>query len=220
LVSALNMDEQIKKIYIIRHGETDFNRKGIVQGSGVDSDLNELGQKQAQAFYEFYKHIKFDKIYTSKLKRTHQSVNNFIKDGQIWQQHYGLNEISWGTREGKLPDIDDNHTFNKILNDWQSGITHVGFEEGESPEDVVKRQREFLDEYIGIESEKTILIAMHGRALRILLANIINNDLSKMDDYEHTNLCLYVLHYKMVSKTFEVELSNDTSHLNNLNITQ
>ncbi|HNU42529.1 MAG TPA: histidine phosphatase family protein, partial [Cyclobacteriaceae bacterium] len=32
-----------KKIYIIRHGQTDFNLKGIVQGSGVDSSLNVRG---------------------------------------------------------------------------------------------------------------------------------------------------------------------------------
>ncbi|MCY7358013.1 MAG: histidine phosphatase family protein, partial [Rudanella sp.] len=32
-----------KRIYIIRHGETDYNRRGVVQGSGVDADLNEMG---------------------------------------------------------------------------------------------------------------------------------------------------------------------------------
>jgi probable phosphoglycerate mutase len=40
----------IKDIYLIRHGETDYNRMGVVQGSGIDADLNELGQRQAQAF--------------------------------------------------------------------------------------------------------------------------------------------------------------------------
>jgi probable phosphoglycerate mutase len=40
-----------KTIYLIRHGETDYNRRGVVQGSGVDSDLNEMGQAQATAFF-------------------------------------------------------------------------------------------------------------------------------------------------------------------------
>lgn len=39
-----------KKIYIIRHGQTDFNLKGIVQGSGVDSSLNDFGVAQSRAF--------------------------------------------------------------------------------------------------------------------------------------------------------------------------
>jgi probable phosphoglycerate mutase len=44
-----------KLIYIIRHGETDFNKLGIVQGSGIDSDLNPRGVQQAANFYAFYK---------------------------------------------------------------------------------------------------------------------------------------------------------------------
>ncbi|HRG79965.1 MAG TPA: histidine phosphatase family protein, partial [Cyclobacteriaceae bacterium] len=59
-----------KKIYIIRHGQTDFNLQGIVQGSGVDSSLNDMGRAQADAFYLTYKDIPFDKIYTSALRRT------------------------------------------------------------------------------------------------------------------------------------------------------
>ena len=44
----------IKDIYLIRHGETDYNRLGVVQGSGIDADLNELGQRQAKAFFDHY----------------------------------------------------------------------------------------------------------------------------------------------------------------------
>ncbi|HEY0898299.1 MAG TPA: histidine phosphatase family protein, partial [Sphingobacteriaceae bacterium] len=62
-----------KTLYIIRHGETELNRRGIVQGRGMNTDLNELGKKQAEAFYQAYFHIPFDKIYTSTLKRTHQT---------------------------------------------------------------------------------------------------------------------------------------------------
>jgi broad specificity phosphatase PhoE len=63
-----------KSIYLIRHGETDFNRRGVVQGSGVDSLLNEWGEAQAAAFFNAYQHVPFDKIYTSDLKRTHQVI--------------------------------------------------------------------------------------------------------------------------------------------------
>jgi len=43
-----------KTIYIIRHGETDLNRLGIVQGRGMDTSLNEKGLEQAEAFYQAY----------------------------------------------------------------------------------------------------------------------------------------------------------------------
>jgi len=61
---------QQKTIYLIRHGETDFNRRGVVQGSGVDSDLNDMGRAQAQAFFQAYQHVPFEKLYVSGLKRT------------------------------------------------------------------------------------------------------------------------------------------------------
>ena len=56
-----------KTIYIIRHGETDYNKQGVIQGRGIDSSLNEMGQQQALQFYRAYHHIGFDIIYTSEL---------------------------------------------------------------------------------------------------------------------------------------------------------
>ena len=79
-----------KTIYLIRHGETEFNRRGVVQGSGIDSDLNELGFLQARAFFDVYQDIEFDKIYTSKLRRTVQSVQEFINLGIPYEQFEGL----------------------------------------------------------------------------------------------------------------------------------
>ena len=43
------------KIYIIRHAETEYNNKGIIQGSEVDSDINSTGEKQSLSFFNFYK---------------------------------------------------------------------------------------------------------------------------------------------------------------------
>ncbi|MFM8834340.1 MAG: histidine phosphatase family protein, partial [Cytophagales bacterium] len=79
-----------KKIYIIRHGQTDFNLRGIVQGSGVDSSLNDTGRAQANAFFQAYQHVDFDKIYTSKLVRTRESVQQFIGKGIPYEMLEGL----------------------------------------------------------------------------------------------------------------------------------
>ena len=43
-----------KTFYIIRHGETDLNRQGIIQGRGMNTDLNEKGAAQAAAFFNAY----------------------------------------------------------------------------------------------------------------------------------------------------------------------
>lgn len=44
-----------REVYFLRHGETEQNLLGIVQGSGIDSHLNENGLQQASLFYEKYK---------------------------------------------------------------------------------------------------------------------------------------------------------------------
>ena len=73
----------------------------MVQGSGIDAPLNELGQQQAQRFYAAYEKEPFQKVYISDLQRTYQSVEKFIQNGIPFVKLSGLNEISWGSQEGK-----------------------------------------------------------------------------------------------------------------------
>ena len=86
----LNME---KVIYFIRHGQTDYNLKRIIQGSGIDSDLNETGREQGGLFFEQYKNIPFEVVMTSTLKRTHQTVAHFIDAGIPWEQYEEIVEM-------------------------------------------------------------------------------------------------------------------------------
>ena len=61
---------------------------------------------------------------------------------------------------------------------------------------------------------------MHGRAMRILLCWLTNRPLAQMDYFEHSNLCLYKLRYDYGTRTFAVELSNNTAHLLSLALAQ
>ncbi len=70
-----------KTLYIVRHGQTDLNKQGIVQGRGMNTDLNDEGRKQAALFFNAYKDVPFNKIYISELKRTQQSIQQFIDLG-------------------------------------------------------------------------------------------------------------------------------------------
>lgn len=208
-----------KTIYLIRHGETEFNRMGVVQGSGIDSDLNETGISQARAFFEAYQHIAFDKIYTSKLRRTVQSVQEFINLSTPFEQHEGLNEISWGEKEGKAPNYLEDQFYLEVIANWGKGKTDIPAAPlGESPEEVVARQKPVVDIILSRPEEQTVLVAMHGRAIRILLTHLLNRPLSDMDAFEHTNLCLYKLVYSYEEKSFQVEIANDTTHLMQLSV--
>jgi len=203
-----------KKIYLVRHGQTDFNLKGIVQGSGVNSPLNEKGRAQSLGFYSMYKDIAFDKIYTSVLQRSIESVQRFIDQGIPHEAYAGLNEISWGSREGQVITPEEDAYYHWVLKQWQEGNTSMPIEGGESPEAVALRQKPVLDRIVASEDEHTILICMHGRAIRILLCQMLNYPLKSMDMFEHENLCLYLLNY--TGSMFSIEKYNNTAHLKNL----
>jgi broad specificity phosphatase PhoE len=203
-----------KKIYLVRHGQTDFNLRGIVQGSGVDSSLNDYGRAQASAFFSMYNNVPFDKIYTSALKRSQQSVEAFIKKGIHFEAFAGLNEISWGTKEGQSITPEEDAYYHYMLSQWNEGNTGLKIEGGESPEDVVVRMKPAIDYILSQENEKIILVCMHGRAIRILLCYLLNLPLKSMDSFEHQNLGLYLLQY--TDGKFSIELHNDLTHLRNL----
>lgn len=203
-----------KKIYIVRHGQTDFNLKGIVQGSGVDSSLNDFGRAQAYEFFEAYKQISFDKVYTSALKRSQETVAHFIQQGVPYEALVGLNEISWGKKEGQVITPDEDEYYHYMLNQWQKGETSLRIEGGESPDEVVLRMKPAVDHIMSHAEEKTILICMHGRAMRILLCYLLHYPLKRMDMFEHENLCLYTLNH--TGSMFNMELYNNVNHLRKL----
>ena len=203
-----------KKIYLIRHGETELNREGVVQGSGIDASINDFGRKQANRFYGKYKHIPFDKVYTSKLKRSIQTVDNFINNGIPHQSLSGLNEINWGDSEGMPFNSEADKYYQSVISKWQNGETGYPIKGGESPEDVLKRQKPALQEILSNKDDQYILICMHGRAMRVFMCLMLNYPLSLMDVFQHNNVGLYVLNY--TGSIFAIETFNDTSHLNSL----
>lgn len=203
-----------KTIYLIRHGETDLNKMGIVQGRGMDTDLNDLGRKQSDAFYNTYKHIPFDKIYTSTLKRTHQTVKQFIDDGISWTQYAGLDELAWGIYEGKESTEEMRIAFEEMMASWTNGHLHLKFEKGESPLEVKERQLEVLEKLIAENEAKNILICMHGRAMRLFLCLLTNRPISDMDEFPHQNTTLYKLNFD--GQKFSIVEFHNTDHLKSI----
>ena len=195
------------KLYIIRHAETEYNRKGIIQGSEVDSDINDVGISQSNSFYEYYKNINFDKIYVSDLKRTFQTIRRFTEKGSSYEKLKEFNEISWGVNQGKSDDLED---YARLIDTWLAGNLDNKFEDGESSNEMSVRLVKGFDKVLD-DDHDTVLLCIHGRALRILLSKIIDNDLTKMDKYVHSNTGLYILEYK--NGKYEILGSNLRDHL-------
>ena len=200
-----------KKIYLIRHGQTAFNQRGIVQGSGIDSSLNALGMEQAGLFYAAYKHVPFDRVYTSTLVRSIQSVSSFVEMGIAHEAHEGLNEINWGNKEGTRITPEENDYYRWLLKNWREDKTGLRIDGGESPEDVAIRKKPVIEKILDRGEDRNILVCMHGRAIRVLLCQLLHYPLSAMDMFEHNNLCLYVLNH--TGTMCSVEMFNNRDHL-------
>jgi broad specificity phosphatase PhoE len=202
-----------KTLYIVRHGQTDLNKQGIVQGRGMDTELNAEGRLQADLFYQSYKDVAFDKIYISELRRTQQSIQQFIDLGIPFEKLSGLDELAWGIYEGKPSTPETQLAFLKVMRSWTSGDLDVKFEGGESPNEVQARQKEALKTIMSHPDEKTVLICMHGRAMRLLLCLLTRQPLTKMEDFPHQNLVLYKVIFD--GDQFEIIDFNNSIHLKN-----
>lgn len=196
-----------KTIHIIRHGQTEFNKLRIIQGSGVDSDLNDRGREQGQLFYEKYKTHPFEVVLTSTLKRTHQTVQPFIESGLPWEQFPEIVEMNWGVHEGKSGNEDMKKDYERVV---LSGNFDERIEDGESINEMAARLQKFID-HLPTRKEKNILVCIHGRAMRCLICLLEQKDLNQMETYPHSNTGLYLVEYN--EDGFVVLEKNNTEHL-------
>ena len=199
-----------KTIYFIRHGETDLNRAHIVQGSGVDSSLNELGHQQAGHFYDYYKHQNFDLVICSTLKRSYQTVIRFVDNEIPLLRFAEINEMNWGVHEGKSSTPEMKAAYVEMIRQWNLSNFDARLEEGESAREMADRINSFLDQLKQMPQKK-ILVCSHGRALRCVMTLLKGQHLREMESYKHSNTGLFLVEQE--GQEFKVLLENDTRHL-------
>lgn len=208
----------ITNYYIIRHGETAFNRAGIVQGSGVDSDLNEIGREQAACFYAKYKDVPFGLVLVSRLKRTAQTAAPFVEQGIETVKIAELNEINWGAQEGKVASPEGRLVFKETLKAWSEGNYEARTTDGESAAELaarLERVKKTLEEV----TEENVLVVTHGRTLRALTCLLKAEPLANMEQYDHSNTGLVLAHFDHENRTWRIATHNDISHLSEQPIT-
>lgn len=180
-------------IFLIRHGQTDYNKRGIIQGGGINSSLNLTGQYQAQAFFDHYREESFSHLYASDLQRTAQTLEPWKALGHEVVEDPAIREFSWGFLEGKIPGPEDKEVFVRVRQRWAEGYLHEKISGGESPLDAWERSRGFFESLPDRHPGQQILVCSHGRQMRVILSALLDKDLSKMERYEQPNTGLFVL---------------------------
>ncbi len=204
-----------KRIYLIRHGETDYNVKGIVQGRRIDSDLNETGIFQRDMLSKVFAHEPIDHIYLSSLKRTFQTMKPLVDKGIAYSRVADLDELDFGEIEG-FPIFDSNgeSVLKEIIEKWRSGQFMVKFPGGESPLEALLRVKDGFEKILEAEDEKTIIICLHQRILRIVLCFLLQKPLTEMDSYPHHNTGVTTIDYNYTTGLFSLVALNEVTHLN------
>lgn len=164
-------------IYILRHGETDWNKKKLLQGQ-TDTDLNEYGRELARETAKGLKDIEFDYVFSSPLKRAYETAKLALGERNIdIITDERLKEVSFGDFEG-MPADKRPEEFDKF---FSAPGEYKAVNGAESYEKLCARTKAFLDEVIIPLEEKekdcTVLISGHGAMNKSLMLNIMGREI-------------------------------------------
>lgn len=155
--------------YLIRHGETDWNNKHLLQGQ-TDIPLNPKGEDQAKELAQVLHDVNFDLAFSSDLLRAKRTTEIIVLEKNLYiQTTKALREREFGTLEGQptaalYAYIDLLKALNK-----EDRRKHRIDESVESDEEVTTRLITFLRETAITHPGKTILVGTHGGILRMIL---------------------------------------------------
>jgi len=172
------------KLYIIRHGETDYNKAAKLQGQ-TDIPLNDYGRELARQTSRKLSTLNLDLIYSSPLQRAMETavILRGTRNIPIISDNR-LKEMTFGKFEGTTPG-ERSENLGLFFKAPEKYISEGG---SESIESLMARTKSFLDEIIMPISceteEKTILISGHGALNKALTANLIGR--SKKDFWAGT----------------------------------
>ncbi|KAF8350534.1 phosphoglycerate mutase-like protein [Amanita rubescens] len=159
------------RIYLVRHGETDANRQGVIQGQ-LDTQLNKLGKRQAELVASRFRSRSFDVAFTSDLRRATRTAEIILA------YHQGATLIKQKElRERFLGDLQG-------MQMWSRRAMVIN-EKAETVEEFTKRVIKWWDGFI-LESSSLlpkadgtpheIIVVAHGGVIKTLLRNLLKQD--------------------------------------------
>ncbi|XP_042352712.1 probable fructose-2,6-bisphosphatase TIGAR A [Plectropomus leopardus] len=133
---------------LVRHGETQYNKDGLLQGQAIDSPLSDAGLQQAEAAGRYLKDVKFTNVFVSDMLRARQTAETIMKhnsscSGLQMACDSLLKEKSFGTAEGgRMQDLKE---MAKAAGQPFYSFTPPN---GETQEQVKERVKEFLEKML------------------------------------------------------------------------
>ena len=177
------MSEVKLDLILVRHGNTNGNRRWMVEGS-TDTPLNSNGQYQAKLVAARFRSRQIDQVFSSDLSRAYDTASAIVRENQHFtnesriEKYASLQERHFGVAEKTM-------IFQHYHNAKQAGftrrtLTHYVPEGGESDDDVRKRVAAFLDNLFKkrieiTSSEWTVVVVSHGITMREIVRCLVED---------------------------------------------
>lgn len=166
------------KLYIIRHGETEWNKKELLQGM-ADIPLNEDGRRLARLTGEKLQNVIFFRAFSSPLIRAMETAHLVLGESDVPViPDKRITEMSFGKWEGKCYASGSKDIPKDMLdNFFHHPDDYMVPEGGESFAQVIERTNDFYQELIGNPEyrDKNILISSHGASSRAFLQSVFRD---------------------------------------------
>lgn len=177
-------------LYLIRHGETDWNRRALYQGT-TDTALNARGRAQAEAVAALLRGVDFDAGYTSPLKRARETAETVLRGtGVPLVTVPELREISYGLWQGR--GSQPAGRCNPGLEwRWKHDPWSVRFPGGESLDEVRDRAAHAFERIVRAHTGDTVLVCGHGHLNRVLLIHALGWERRRFWEIDQSNGSCY-----------------------------
>jgi probable phosphoglycerate mutase len=192
--------------YLVRHGETDWNVAGRLQGQ-TDTDLTARGKAQAVLVGKYFSQLKVDKIVSSDLKRCVEtaqmiqdsgSVREIQKDPRLRERHLGVIQgLTHEESRVKQPEA------------WEALSQGLKPEGGESVAELEQRSKGAIFDIVhSCNSGDAVVVVSHGGTLNSMKSIFFEGQPAGLK-----NCSISTVSYTPQSESWRVETWGDTEHL-------
>ena len=199
-------------IYIVRHGQTEWNLLGKTQGHG-NSDLTPKGIEQAELLADSMTKYPIDYIYSSDLGRAYQTAEIIGNKLNIEvEKTEALREMNFGTWEGRIiKDIIEEDP--ELYKMWRNEPHLAKIPQGETLSQIKERTDAFIKEINEKYDGKHIVLVTHSLCARIMLLSFLDSDVKNIYRINQANTALNIIELRDYGHV--VMKMNDTTHIIN-----
>ncbi len=205
------MPEIITDFTVIRHGQTAENALRIMQGQS-NTQLDELGRKQAACAAERLKNMEFDLLICSDLDRTRDTAAVLLQKTRAKEIIYtpALREWNLGELEGR-PVSEAKEKYPDVFCGHETSGSRIRIRNGESRQDVFDRVTGFLEETAARHAGKKILLVTHAGPIRSMFryiggAALAHTHFPRVDNVSYSR-------FQKSGDFWQLICWNDTAHL-------